>query len=224
MSFVWSPTDGLNNISQFPRTDAGIRAHLQALLQQIPDYYDALVNPLTAFMNAEVGKIEFFPGTVAPSGYLVAQGQLVSRTTYAALWAYANASGNIVTDATWLATGHDGQFSSGDLSTTFRLPDLRGNFVRAFDNARGVDSGRTIGTNQVDGFGAHSHNVYGLPEANTASGSTSYHIMQRYRDGWNGLTRGGAWDGAAGEQTGLMNSGISETRPKNIALLACIKC
>lgn len=41
MSFQFNPVTGLNDASQFPDEDPLIRQHLQALLQQIPDYIDA---------------------------------------------------------------------------------------------------------------------------------------------------------------------------------------
>ena len=35
-------------------------------------------------------------------------------------------------------------------TTTFNLPDLRGEFVRGWDHARGADVGRTLGSTQTD--------------------------------------------------------------------------
>jgi len=82
------------------------------------------------------------PGTVIwravnniPNGYLECNGAELSRTTYSDLF------GEIGT-----------VFGSGDGSTTFNLPDLRGEFVRGFDNGRGVDSGRDFGSWQDFGL------------------------------------------------------------------------
>jgi len=63
----------------------------------------------------------------APDGWRACSGQAVSRTTYAALFA---------------AIGTE--YGVGDGSTTFDLPDLRGEFLRGWDNGRGVDSGRVL--------------------------------------------------------------------------------
>jgi hypothetical protein len=41
-------------------------------------------------------------------------------------------------------------FSRGDGTTTFRVPDFRGEFMRFFDDARGVDQSRVLGTQQND--------------------------------------------------------------------------
>ena len=69
----------------------------------------------TAFANAlslPAGSLIYYAGSVAPAGYLEANGAWLSRTTYAALFA---AIGII--------------YSAGDGSTTFGLPDLRGEFM-----------------------------------------------------------------------------------------------
>lgn len=63
--------------------------------------------------TSPVGSVIAFAGATAPAGYIVCDGSAVSRTTYAALFA---AIGN-----TW---------GTGDGSTTFNLPDFRGQFLR----------------------------------------------------------------------------------------------
>lgn len=98
----------------------------------------------------------YIHGTTPLAGFIKKNGALLSRTTYANLWAYAQASGNIVDETTWNA-GAYGSFSTGDGSTTFRIPDDRGYFDRAWDDGRGVDSGRAIGTSQVDDIKLHNH-------------------------------------------------------------------
>ncbi len=94
-------------------------------------------------------------------------------------------------------------FGAGDGSTTFNVPDLRGYFPRGYDDGRGVDSGRVFGSNQADDFKSHTHGGVHQPYSGvTFSGAaTSYYI--------------GAGSTAA--------TGGTETRPRNVALLACIK-
>lgn len=158
-----------------------------------------------------LGSIFTFPSIVAPPGFLACSGQLISRVTFANLWTFANASGNIVSDATWTGGAGlwDGSFSSGDGSTTFRLPDARGNFQRSWDNGRGVDPARAIGTMQTDQLQDHIHNSKVTVGFNLAAGTAPY------------LDSGGASNfGTSNPVTG--NHG-TETRPRNVAWLTCIK-
>ena len=62
----------------------------------------------TLYADAPIGEIHAFGGSVIPSGYLLCDGQAVSRTTYAELFAVIGTA-----------------FGTGDGSTTFNLPDLR---------------------------------------------------------------------------------------------------
>lgn len=62
----------------------------------------------TLYADAPVGSIQAYGGTTAPLGWLLCQGQAVSRTTYAELFAVIGTA-----------------FGTGDGSTTFNLPDLR---------------------------------------------------------------------------------------------------
>lgn len=138
------------------------------------------------------GAVQAFAMSSAPTGWLKANGEAVSRTTYATLFAAIGTT-----------------FGAGDGSTTFNLPDLRGEFVRGWDDGRGVDSGRGFGTAQADEFEAHYHDV----RTNSATGS--------------GTGGGGYFISNAGvgdmERTRATPSGGSETRPRNVALLYCIK-
>ena len=133
------------------------------------------------------GAVITFASSTAPNGYLKCNGALVSRTTYAALFAAIGTT-----------------FGAGDGSTTFKLPDLRGYFVRGWDDSRGVDTGRTLGTTQEDELKSHSH-------------TTSV-----YHTNIGGIYYGGT-GGNMGATSGTNATGGTETRPKNIALLYCIK-
>lgn len=186
-----------------------------------------------------VGSILHFPGTTAPTGWLKANGALISRATFFNLWAVAQASGNLVPEAAWLAAnGPIGAFSQGDGSTTFRIPDLRGEFIRGFDDGRGADAGRGIGTVQNGQLLSHGHAVsdvghqhwsgvnnggggdyYGAsaPANPTNSATARYSLIGGLTSNTSHLT--------STQQTGITiaNTGGAENRPRNIALLACIK-
>lgn len=148
-----------------------------------------------------VSAIAFVARSTVPNGWLKANGQAVSRTTYSDLFAAIGTS-----------------YGSGDGSTTFNVPDLRGYFPRGFDDGAGVDSGRSLGTTQTDAFQGHWHQYTGtttdttggiggiIDGPNTQIGGGGNLILGPISDGSNGSPRTAA-----------------ETRPKNIALLAIIK-
>jgi hypothetical protein len=102
-----------------------------------------------------VGSTIWVNDTVAPPGFIKENGALLSRTTYPRLAAYALASSNLVSEASW-AGGNTGGFSTGDLATAFRISDTRGEFTRGYDDGRGVDSGCVFGTHQGDTLRDHS--------------------------------------------------------------------
>lgn len=141
------------------------------------------------------GAVSAFAQAVPPSGWLECDGSAVSRTTCAALF---SAIGTI--------------YGAGNGSTTFNLPNLRGEFIRGLDNGRNVDPGRGIGTFQSDAFQAHQHG---------------------YSD-WDNAG-GGAYVGAGAASTSRSTSSITqasgysspryadETRPRNVAMMYCIK-
>lgn len=132
-----------------------------------------------------------FAMTTAPTGWLKANGAAISRTGI-----YANLFAAIGTT-----------FGVGDNSSTFNLPDLRGQFIRSWaDDGTVYDSGRAFGTTQADELKSHTHLMYAHP----ATGSGGNTGSARSTD----LTLGSFYTQATGG---------TETRPRNIALLYCIK-
>lgn len=99
-------------------------------------------------------------------------------------------------------------FGAGNGSTTFNVPNMRGVFARGIDNGRGQDPGRVFGSFQNDGFAAHSHSItMKLDRAPASPGNAVFGDEPYY-----GQT-----------DIGTNPTGGSETRPKNIALLYCIR-
>jgi NAD(P)H-nitrite reductase len=134
---------------------------------------------VAAIASATVGTIVFEPRTNTRAGYLKLNGALLKRADYPALWAYAQASGALVTDAYWSANNW-GCFSNGDGVTTFRLPELRGEFIRCWDDARGADTGRAIGTYQGSQNASHGHS------ASAAAVGDHAHTAWTDSQGWHG--------------------------------------
>lgn len=135
------------------------------------------------------GMIFINPSPVIPEGFFECNGAEVSREEYSELFKVIGTT-----------------YGKGDETTTFNLPDLRGEFVRGFDNGRGVDIDRTIGSFQEDEFKEHSHS---LKESSGKAGPKG--INSSYLNDQGNTT--GAID----------SSGGSETRPRNIAMVYCIK-
>ena len=99
--------------------------------------------------------------------------------------------------------------------------DVRGEFIRGLDNGRGVDIGRLLGSFQLDAFKAHYH-VSG--SSRYGPGRWGFEVGLPYYGYSDEDGDRSAWAGS--ETTGLKTStqGIPlETRPRNIALLGCIK-
>lgn len=153
-----------------------------------------------------IGFVGMFYARTAPRGWLALNGALVSRATYALLWAHAQAQGLVTSEALW-AAGRWTEFSSGNGSTTFRLPDARAEFVRAWDDGRGVDPARALGSWQAAQIESH---VHPLSDAILTEGVA-------------GAGAGGTTSGTSGVPVQTGSFGGTETRGRNFALLLCIK-
>jgi len=148
---------------------------------------------IAAVNSVPTGSVHQFAMNTAPTGYLKCNGAAVGRTTYAALFAAIG--------TTW---------GVGDGSTTFNLPDLRGEFVRGWDDGKGTDSGRTFASAQAGAIESHTHTI--KLGADNQIGHDASVEGDRTID-----TSGSATAGY------VQATGGTETRPRNIALLYCIK-
>lgn len=83
---------------------------------------------------------------LSPGGWGTPDGVLLNRTDWPWLWDHALQSGMLTNESS--RAGMEGCWTSGDGSTTFRLPELRGEFLRALDLSRGLDAGRVAGSRQ----------------------------------------------------------------------------
>lgn len=117
-----------------------------------------------------IGMVAPFATIAVPTGWLECDGSLVSRTTFANLFAA-------------IGTAH----GSGDGSTTFALPDYRGRFLRHVDGTAGRDpdkltrtamnSGGAVGNNvgsvQVEQLLSHTHSTSALDNFVSVFGNTT---------------------------------------------------
>ena len=94
----------------------------------------------TTVQGVPSGSVFCMAVATVPSGYLECNGAEISRTTYAALFAVIGTA-----------------YGTGNTTTTFNIPDLRGEFIRGLDLGRGVDSGRNIAIVQLSQNKSHNH-------------------------------------------------------------------
>lgn len=147
-----------------------------------------------------VGCIAPFAMNSAPSGWLAANGQAISRNIYARLFSRLGTF-----------------YGAGDGSTTFNVPDFRGEFIRGWDAGRGIDPGRSFGSWQKgsvivgdDGVGTVSVASSNVADKSSLGqdigGSETYQIST-----------------VTGETQLRGNQYFGYARPRNIAQLICIK-
>ena len=171
---------------------------------------------ITTLQNP-IGTVIWYGGTAAPTGYLKANGDSIP-----------NGSGTV-------------QSVTADFSALYAvigsaLPDLRGEFIRGLDDGRGVDSGRSIRTAQTENLKQHDHKLANPTDLWSGTGTdpaldVGDTLMRTASSGWDNaeyqlggldpdqyqptLGRVGYYPETAGSP--------DDTRPRNVALLACIK-
>lgn len=157
--------------------------------------YNGTVFVLTgtsASPSLPAGAIMSYARSTAPSGWLECDGSAISRTINATLFAAVGTT-----------------FGVGNGTTTFNIPDLRGQFIRGWAHGGSVDSGRVFGSNQTDDNKPHTHVIYGSQNASAGGGDPSYTTLTNVSTSGNNKTSA--------------SSGSTESRPVNVALMYCIK-
>lgn len=155
--------------------------------QAIADAAAALAEAQLRLLKADmVGCVAWFACSSAPANWLECNGAVLNIASYPALAARI------------------GNTFGGDGVTTFGVPDLRGEFIRGWDNGRGVDPARTFGSFQTDEFESHTHTYLKGTSVTQATAAAGHDF----------------WDVPDPQVTGA--TGGSETRPRNVALLPCI--
>lgn len=181
-------------------------AYVQSINGVVPDSNGAI-----NLASIPSGSVLWYAQNSPPAGFLFANGAAVSRSTYSVLFAAIGTT-----------------FGSGNGSTTFNLPDLRGVFIRGWDNGRGEDSGRTFGSYQSDAIQSHVHAMFRGTFGSTGAVSAGETIAIAAGDATNPSGVGYAYHltGASGTvpDVGATGSfGGNDTRPTNVALLPIIK-
>lgn len=168
----------------------------------------------TTVVTVPIGAVFHFAASTAPIGYLKCNGDTVTNGVGTVQSVTANFSAlYAVLSSTYGSPG--------------KLPDLRGEFIRGWDDGRGVDSGRSFGSAQAQNYQSHAHAVTDPGHAHTLNYQTPENVTDTDRGGNSSHfsldtpvtpTTNAAFTGIS-----IQSSGGTETRPRNAALLACIK-
>lgn len=148
------------------------------------------------------GTVTYYANTTPPAGWLECNGASLSTSTYSKLHA---------------AIGYRFGGSGG----TFYLPDLRGLFLRGYDNGRGMNpAGNIFGQYQEDNIKSHWHYT-------ATGGGTPTGPAPAIRTDGNIWGNSNNYMLATRSETASVGAsspvGSSETRPKHMVLLPIIK-
>lgn len=157
------------------------------------------VGTFTGYVSTNIGQVVYVESTTAPPGYVKCSGQTLSGAPYQQLIAFR---GSAV------------------------LKDLRGEFIRSLDDGRGKDTGRALGSTQSDAsrvlMNGSSQNG-NSPQGNSSTGIIAHkpgvEMIGIEATFWGSYTNRVGLSAAMDTTYGS----ASETRPSNVALLACIK-
>jgi microcystin-dependent protein len=149
-----------------------------------------------------------FAGSSAPSGWAICDGSEVSIASYGQLYGRIGTTWNLCTNP--LTGGVNGAPAGGN----FRLPDLRGTFLRGVGDFADNTKDTTLGGFQADQFQIHAHDIV----TNGGSGGSAKWVAS--------LTNGGAPNPTP--QNGFVSSSNTgsygtETRPQNVGINYLIK-
>jgi len=203
--------DKLNSI-----TDTGsgeiITDAERSKLTEIVGLTQAQIDAITSITNIlPIGTVIGFPTNSPPTGFLECNGNAVSRVTYSDLFGLIGTT-----------------YGNGNGTTTFNLPDYRGQLLRGWDHGRGADpdaasrtdrgdgtTGDNVGTNQLDELKSHNH----------LSGTSVKGDFQIF-------TSTESISGTSGAERSTVNqtlraytadTGGNETRPRNTSIMFCIR-
>ena len=160
------------------------------------------VNPKTGNAISDIGKLVTDTTDVLSIGEVALNGAEISREEYSIAWAKIKNTSNLIDQASKDADPitYGGFWGEGDGSATFTLPIVGGEFIRMFDDGRGVDDGRNFASYQEDEIKSHSHTLHAY------NGVGGAHNYQMYWGG--GTAQGSSESGSFGDE---------ESRPRNIA-------
>lgn len=170
-------------------------------------YVQEQLEPVKAAIVARLpaGFVAAWPGNTPPDGWLVCNGSAVSRTTYADLFAAIGTT-----------------FGAGDGSTTFKLPDYQGDFLRGY--LSGTSS--AIGTRQAEGLPNISGYIsYLLMGENGQKSDGALSATLQVGNRLTNAGTGSAWKqlNFSAKNSNAIYGANSHVTPRNNAVKWCIK-
>jgi microcystin-dependent protein len=168
---------------------------------------------LTVNGNARItGIVSTSSVTDLSGGYLsTPPGTVITVAASTAPTGYLKANGASLNTTTYASLFSTIGYTFGGSGASFTLPDLRGEFIRGWvDDRVGIDTGTTFGRFQTDDIKSHTHGY-------SSNGSG---MAGRINPGISNAFGG---NGIGDVSFSISNTGGTETRPRNIALLYCIK-
>ena len=184
---------------------------------------------MASVILSKVGDLKLCLGNIPPAGYLsMSDGNMFSREVYAELWSWANSKGLVVSESAWqaeyTANGTCAKFSSGDGSTTFRMPKIVSIF-KADTASKAGTFNKAVYNNQ------HYHGMGDMPNNNGTWGNLSY--TATYPAGttgyfWNGkgghsVTSAPVLNGSVITSYNIGNDSAEVPTPATTNLLLCIR-
>lgn len=202
---------GVANVDQASQLLKGALVTLSYLDGQF--YVTQQINPRTGNDVDDIGKIIFDSvGNHNSVKEVILNGDSLSRETYSIFWGKVQSASNLVEQATKDADPetYAGYYGTGDGETTFTLPDLSGEFIRALDDER------EVGSNQLDALQDHDHYLIGQDGQEHVVAFQDTNYSNSY------VGDGGNVRGDAHIYVGYVKNGriADETRPRNIAYYA----
>ncbi len=166
-----------------------------------------------------VGDVYFHQGRTAPFGAVVADGGLLQREMYPALWAFAQAQDLVVSDTDWqkqaTAQGSVGVYSTGDGTTTFRVPLLT-DFMRGTIDPTKIGTWQGDAIRNITGKVGGYHDIYNSLATSAVYGAFRLNGAFGYAAGGTAKTYVYEFDASTVVPT------ATENRPKTLFLLPCI--
>lgn len=168
---------------------------------------DAAAAAQAANGGSPIGSIIYYPAATIPFGWMECDGRTLNKNIYTNLF-------NII------------GYTYGGSGNNFNIPDLRGEFIRGWDNGRGVDKNRALGSSQVGTTHLHIMGPGNAGAINAAWSDSLWTFEANTKEDLRKVATTSI-PGANGGTVPYSSSSATllpyKSRPRNVALVACIK-